>query len=233
MSEWWTYTLSDFLMFAPRTYYRLFELYNAEVWPLQLVTLALGAVVVGLVWRDTRASGPIVCMILAAVWLFVAWAYHWRRFAVINWGAEYYAVGFALQALLLIAFGALDRIRFPRRSGVPDTIASVLLAVGLLYSLIALLAGRTLSQSEVFGIAPDPTAIATLGALLLASGRARWMPMVLPILWCAISAATLWTMDSVEALIPAAMIIAVFAAEWRSHRHAAASNREKANQLSL
>ena len=33
MSEWWTYHLSDFLLFAPRTYYRLFELYNAAIWP--------------------------------------------------------------------------------------------------------------------------------------------------------------------------------------------------------
>ena len=211
MSEWWTYTLSDLLMFAPRTYYRLFELYNAEVWPLQLVALALGANIVWLVWRDTRTSGPIVCVILAAVWLFVAWAYHWRRFAVINWGAEYYAIGFALEALLLIAFGVLNRIRFRRGAGAPDGIALALLAVGLLYPLIALLAGRPLRQSEVFGIAPDPTAIATLGALLLASGR-RWVLMVLPILWCAISAATLWTMDTVEMLIPAAVIIAVVVA---------------------
>ena len=30
MSEWWTYRLSDFLMFSPRTYHRLFELHNAE-----------------------------------------------------------------------------------------------------------------------------------------------------------------------------------------------------------
>ena len=39
MSEWWTYSLSSFLLFSARTYYRLFELYNAEVWPLQIVTL--------------------------------------------------------------------------------------------------------------------------------------------------------------------------------------------------
>ena len=35
MSEWWTYSLSDFLLFSPRTYYRLFELYNLAIWPTQ------------------------------------------------------------------------------------------------------------------------------------------------------------------------------------------------------
>jgi hypothetical protein len=31
MSEWWTYSLWDFLLFSPRTYYRLFELYNLAI----------------------------------------------------------------------------------------------------------------------------------------------------------------------------------------------------------
>jgi hypothetical protein len=58
----------------------------------------------------------------------------------------------------------------------------------------------------VFGIAPDPTAIATLGALVLAIGRIGWLLIALPILWCAITAATLWTMETPEALIPAAAV---------------------------
>ena len=33
MSEWWTYTLSDFLLFSPRTYHRLFELHNVVMTP--------------------------------------------------------------------------------------------------------------------------------------------------------------------------------------------------------
>ena len=30
MSEWWTYRPSDFLLFSARTYWRLFELHNAQ-----------------------------------------------------------------------------------------------------------------------------------------------------------------------------------------------------------
>ena len=41
MSEWWTYTPADFLLFSPRVYYRLFELYNRSFWPVAIVTLAL------------------------------------------------------------------------------------------------------------------------------------------------------------------------------------------------
>lgn len=202
MSEWWTYRLSDFLMFAPRTYYRLFELYNAEIWPLQLVMLALGLVALWLMWRDTY--GRVVAAILAMAWIFVARAYHWEHFAAINTGAPYYAIGFAIEALLLCWLGVRrDGLRFDRRTDPVGTVGYAMLVGSLLlYPALAPAFGRAWMQAEVFGIAPDPTAIATLGVLLVASGRARW-PMVLPILWCAISAVTLWTMDSLEALIPA------------------------------
>ena len=51
MPEWWTYRLSDFLMFESKTYYRLFELYNAALWPGQLLALALGLALLALAWR--------------------------------------------------------------------------------------------------------------------------------------------------------------------------------------
>ncbi len=42
MPEWWSYGLGDFLLFSPRTYYRLIERYNSGLWPLHLVALAAG-----------------------------------------------------------------------------------------------------------------------------------------------------------------------------------------------
>ena len=48
MSEWWTYGLSDFLMFSPDTYWRLVERYNRALWPLQLGVVAAGSLLVAL-----------------------------------------------------------------------------------------------------------------------------------------------------------------------------------------
>ena len=113
MSEWWTYSLTNFLLFSPRTYYRLFELYNAEVWPLQLVTLALGIAIAFLVWRPRPWSGRAIAAILAALWLFVAWAYLLERYDTINWAARYFAIAFVLQAALLIWTGVIrNRLGF-------------------------------------------------------------------------------------------------------------------------
>src|SRR5688572_19350147 len=103
MSEWWTYSLSDFLLFAPRTYYRLFELYNAAIWPAQIVALALGgAILLLLAWRGPVWRGRVVAALLALCWLWIGWAFLLERYARINWAAEYLALGFALEALLLL-----------------------------------------------------------------------------------------------------------------------------------
>src|SRR6266567_893774 len=81
---------------------------------------------------------------------------------------------------------ALDgrgRLVFERR---PAGLAIFLFAL-VVQPLIGLLLGRTWRQVEIFGVAPDPTAIATLGLLLLATGRVRWEQLVVPLFWCAIS----------------------------------------------
>jgi hypothetical protein len=55
MSEWWTYRPGDFLMFAPRTYWRLFELHNQAAGPALWLLPAAGFV--GL-WLLSRPHPP-------------------------------------------------------------------------------------------------------------------------------------------------------------------------------
>jgi hypothetical protein len=215
MSEWWTYRLSDFLMFAPRTYHRLFELYNADIWPLQIVTIGAGLVAFWLVWRGSH--GRVVAAVLAAAWIFVAWAYHWERYATINTAAPYCAAGFAAQALLLAWLACRrDGLRFNTQPPLVRWTGLGLLAAGVvLYPLLAPLLGRPWPQAEIFGIAPDPTAVATIGALLLANGRIASI-LALPLLWCAVTALTLWTMEVPDAAAPAlALVLGTATAIWR------------------
>lgn len=194
MSEWWTYRPSDFLMFSPRTYWRLVELYQREVWPLQLLALATG---VGLLWvalRRLPAARRVVCAMLALAWLWVGWAFHWQRYATINWGARSFAAAFAVQAALLLVLGVFHA-GGPgpvQRDGL-RAIGLVLAACGvLLYPLAGVLAGRPWTQAEMFGLMPEPTALATVG-LLLAAGPARrgWL-IVIPLLSFALGMVTLW-----------------------------------------
>jgi len=197
MSEWWTYSLTNFLLFSPRTYYRLFELTNADIWPLQLVTLALGLTIAFFMMRSQAWSGRAIAAILAALWLFVAWTYFLERYDTINWAARYFAIAFVLQAALLVWTGVIrNRLGFdppPRWIG----LALFLYALAI-HPLIAPLAGRPITQAEIFGLAPDPTALATLG-ILLAAARPPPHLFAIPVLWCLITGLTLWTMESPEA----------------------------------
>jgi hypothetical protein len=209
MSEWWTYTLTDFLLFSARTYYRLFELYNAAVWPAQIVTLALGLAILILMIRGAAWSGRAVANILAALWLFVAWAYMLERYDTINWAARYFAIGFAVQAALLVWTGVVrNRLRFDA-GGITGKIGLALFLYALaIHPLVPPLTGRPWTQAEIFGLAPDPTAIATLG-ILVASARTTPLLFAIPFLWCLFTSLTLWTMESPEA--PAAVLLGLLA----------------------
>jgi hypothetical protein len=215
MSEWWTYTLSDFLLFSPHTYYRLFEIYNAAIWPVQLAAIGLGLAILVLLLRPA-AQPPrtrAIAAVLAACWIWVAIAFHAHRYATINWAAVYFAWAFGLEAALWIwiAFGG-GRLTFERPVGLGGRVGVGIFLFALAVApLAAPLLGRGWKSAEVFGVAPDPTVLATLGLLLVARGRGRGWLMVIPVIWSVISGLTLLAMKSPEAWIPAlATVLVVF-----------------------
>jgi hypothetical protein len=203
MSEWWTYRLTSFLLFSPRTYYRLLELYNLAIWPAQLAGMVIGLAIVALLIGKRGHRDRIIAGLLAACWLWIAWAFHYQRYAQINWAASWFAAAFACEALLLVVVGVLaGRLVLQRASGGKLWIATSIVAISVLgYPLLAPLAGRPWTTVEIFGVAADPTAIATIAALALVRGRIRWLLLVVPLLWCAVAAATLWAMNAPEGLV--------------------------------
>ena len=198
MSECWTYRLSSFLLFSPQTYYRLIELYNRAVWPGHLAAVAAGLVVLVCLLRPSPGRSRIAAGILASGWLWVAVAFHARRYATINWAAVYFAWAFGLEAALLFWLGVVRGRLAPdvrqnpvRRAGFCISSFSL-----VLYPFIALILGRGWRAAEIFGLAPDPTAAGTLGAISLAAGRARWELFVIPAAWCAVTGAFLKAMEA-------------------------------------
>ncbi len=218
MSEWWTYRLSDILPFSPQTYYRLFELHNAAVWPVQIVALALGALLLVLALLRAPWSGRVVALLLAGAWGFVGWSFLGTRYAALNWAAVYFAYAFAAQALLLVLVGALgDRLTFASPKPLTAWVGVAIAAFAVfLQPLIGPLLGRPWPGVELFGVAPDPTVLATLG-ILLAADRVRFELLTIPILWCGVTGATLYGLGAPEALfMPAAGLFALGLAGYRA-----------------
>src|SRR5215207_6784528 len=161
MPEWWTYSLSDFLLFSPRTYYRLIERYNLALWPAHLLTFALGVMIAVLLRRSTPARSRAIAAILAALWAWVGGAFVATRYATINWAAVWLAWLFAVEVLLLGWLGAATgRLRFAWEKDARSRFGFALFVASLwLYPLLALAFGRGWAQSELFGIAVDPTVL--------------------------------------------------------------------------
>ena len=222
MSEWWTYTLSDLLMFSKATYFRLFELQNLALWPLQLPVLAAGIALFACLWLGGARAGRAAALLLALAWLHVAWGYFAQRYATIHTGAPYFAIGFALQAVLL--FWLACRRQGARLIGPIGSLAKLALGIALaaliVYPLLAPLGGRPWTQAELLGVAPDPTVALTLAALLL--WRAHWLLWIVPLLWCVISSATLMELHAGQAWVLLVLALMALGARWlaatRAHR---------------
>ena len=161
---------------------------------------------------------------LAASWLWVAWAYHYVRYASINRAATYFAAAFALEAVVLIVLGVGRELVLRPPAGWIRWAGIGLVAFAVvLQPIIGPLVGRAWSQVEIFAIAPDPTVVVTLGVLVLASGWAKWPLLPIPILWCLVSGATAWVMETPDAglmLFVAALTIVtlVGSAMWATPR---------------
>jgi Family of unknown function (DUF6064) len=195
MSEWWSYRLSDFLMFSPRTYWRLVENYNRDLWPAQLMAMGAGLVLLYLSAAQRPRARRAAAALLGLAWLWVGWAFHWQRYATINWAAAYLALAFAVQAMLLAIWALVPLAGHAQPANTIRNFGWVLEVAALLYPLMAWVSGRPWTQAEVFGLMPEPTALATLG-FLLGSGHllARWLSIV-PALSLLIGAATLWLLS--------------------------------------
>ena len=156
------------------------------------------------------ARGAVALMALA--WVWVAWAFFWQRFAPINTAAEAFAWMFSAQGLGLVGLALSPGLRWaPMRHG-RTQVGLVLGASTLIgHPTLAWVFGRPGIQAEWFGLAPDPTAIGALALLLLLDAprplaRVLWRALwILPLVWCAITSLTLWTLGEAQAWVVLAL----------------------------
>ena len=211
IAEWWSYRLSDFLLFAPRTYWRLFELHNTALWPLHVPIVAAGAAALVVAPRRPGWNRSIA-ILLALIWAFVGWTFLWQRYATINWAALDVAPLFVLEAASFAIGGAILG-RLPAAPSGPRRLIGALLASAAIaaYPLLAALSGRPWGTAEIFGVAPDPTAIATLGFLLQRRGGLAGALYPIPLAWCLVSGLTLLTLQEYQGWVPLAAALLTLA----------------------
>ncbi|WP_336273165.1 MFS transporter permease [Vreelandella indica] len=201
MNEWTSYQLQDFIPFTAEVYFRLLERMGETFWPLHLLTLGLGAAALMLALKHRTR---IACLLPAPLWAFVAVAFFIQRYAELNWAGGYVGYAFIAQAVLLVlmALTGWGMDNAPRATNPPVAIGIAITLFGLIIMpLIVPLSGGSWYQAEVFGIHADPTAVTTLGLMLIMlRGFALWITVIVPALWLVVSGLTLQVLDSTGAV---------------------------------
>jgi hypothetical protein len=166
----------------------LFHIYNHVVWPAQVIAYLLGAALVLALWKPSAAKVRVVLLILATFWLWNGVAYHLAFFTLVNPAAFLFAILFIAQG---VAFGVFSfrarRVLAETRFGARSLVGTVLIAYALLiYPTIGQLSGHGFLRGPMFGVAPCPTAIFTIGVLFLLRGRGITWLFIIPIMWSVI-----------------------------------------------
>jgi Family of unknown function (DUF6064) len=178
------------LPFTVEQFLVVFATYNTAIWPAQIAAYAFGLVAVGALWRESMIGKRFILFILAGMWAWNGIAYHFGFFATINPMAKGVSVIFVLQAILLAASAvATNNLQFKIRLDLRSALGlGFMLYALLIYELLGYAAGHGLMKGPLFGVAPCPTTIFTIGMLLLAQGTSVGWLAIIPIVWSLIGA---------------------------------------------
>ncbi len=205
--------LEDLQLFSPRAYWGLFALENESVWPLHFVVLVVFLLAVLCLLQGQRPQTRWVKLVHGAAWIWTGWHFVALRYGTIHWIVPWAAWGFYAEGILLSALSFAGQFSIERRGVVARAGLGLCTTAVLLWPILALLDGRSWREAEVFVVAPDPTAVFTLGILAL-FGPWRWRALlcVIPTSWLAFSAFTLFTMGAWQGWVVLAALVVGLAA---------------------
>jgi hypothetical protein len=171
--------------FTVKQFFDLFGTYNDAIWPSQIVAYLLGITALGLALKENRKSSRIVSAILALFWIWIGIVYHIIHFSGINTAAIVFGAFFTLEGLLLLHIGTINKnlsFAFHLRP-LPVLGSSFIIYAMVIYPLLGLNFGHTYPKTPMFGVAPCPTTIFTIGILLWATKPVSVCLLAIPFAW--------------------------------------------------
>lgn len=185
MKDLSTYRITDFVLFSKDTLLEIYEVYNLDWWPWQIlwVILALCLLYFSISFSPIRSK--ISSAILSAAWAWSGSVFLLGQFQSINWTAQYFAYLFFAEAALIFLFGTVfgklqigNATGFQRFFGLALFAASAFVPFEFFY-------GHPMTHVLAFGWGADRTALGTVGLLLCSNAKGlRWTLMIPSLLWC-------------------------------------------------
>ena len=189
--------------FSVTQFLDMFHRYNEAIWPVQLVGYAIGLFIVAtLVARlhgsrsflassflaSDRVTNRLLPALLACYWAWIGLVFMWGYQADMSASGRPFGVLFLVGAVCFaVAALAGPDLGLGRVASWRLAVGGTMIAYGMVvYPLVGALAGHTYPSSPVFGVAPCPTTIFTLGVLVCCL-RPRWYLLVAPLVWACIA----------------------------------------------
>jgi len=178
------------LPFTQAQFLDVFVRYNEAIRPLQVFVYAAGILCAAAVTSRrfggrAGVTGRIVLAFLGGLWIWMGAVYHIGFFSRINPAAMFFGGLFIAQGFFLFAaaFGR-ERPVFNFAGTAANYFGIGLLVYALaVYPAIGAFAGHGYPASPLFGVAPCPTAIFTIGVFMLSGKRTSFILFVIPFLW--------------------------------------------------
>lgn len=206
------------LPFSHAQFFEVFQRYNEAVWPAQLVLGLFALAAAALLF--VPGGGRAVSAILAALWAWMAIAYHFAFFRAINPAATLFGVMFLAGAA---AFG-WSRLRFGWPGAARGAFGIALIVYALaVYPVLGAMLGQQYPAAPTFGL-PCPTTLFTAGVLLFLQPPYPRHVLIVPFLWTLVgaSAAVLLGVPQDFGLVVAALALAWLALTGMNRKEASA-----------
>jgi Family of unknown function (DUF6064) len=205
------FTIDDFLA--------VFAAYNDAIWPFHLVPYGLGLVTVAAIFVLRPGLVRFAFAALAVLWAFTGIGYHLMFFSRINPIAPVFAAFFVLQGILFLASAIRPgdlRLHLGQDFRSVAGLVTIVYALAI-YPVMGIWAGHGLMAGPMFGVAPCPTTIFTIGILLIARGTWVIWLSIIPILWSLIGLAAAIQLGIPEDLaMPVAGVVLAGALGWQA-----------------
>lgn len=145
----------------------------------------LGILALVLAYRESKMSNRIISGILAIFWIWMGLFYHIFHCSVINPAAWGFGIVFILQGLLFLVAGILLNkltFRFTVKP-LPIVGAIFILYAMVIYPVLGMYFGHLYPAAPMFGVAPCPATIFTIGILLWTTDQVPGYILIIPFLW--------------------------------------------------
>lgn len=181
-----SFSIRDFLIFSPESYFKLFELSNQALWPFHIAIALMAVAILFLLYKRYNFAPALIYAWLGMSWVFVGYWYFNLHYSQISTYAHILSYIFWAEACLLFLVAVFS----DHDDSLPIKKWRWILGEGLiLYGLLLhpvvslLLWNQALIRVELFSTAPDPTAIATIGFVLMLPVKGYLLLVVIPSLW--------------------------------------------------